>query len=117
MMKKILLLLFLLFIALQTSFTEENATQKFSVIAAKYDFYPETITVKKGIPVEISVTSIDVDHGISIMGLKISSGRIEKGKVTVFTFTPEETGEFKMECDVMCGSGHRNMRGILKVVD
>ncbi len=39
--------------------------REIKILARKFEFQPSTITVRKGEPVKLAVTSEDVDHGIS----------------------------------------------------
>jgi cytochrome c oxidase subunit 2 len=84
--------------------------------AKKFDFTPSEITVKKGTPVALELGSADRVHGFSLPDFKVTA-RIEPGKVTRVTFTPDKTGEFVFSCNVFCGSGHEDMMGKLIVTE
>jgi cytochrome c oxidase subunit 2 len=84
--------------------------------AKKFDFSPGEITVKKGAPVALELTSADRVHGFSLPDFKVTA-RIEPGKVSRVVFTPDRTGEFTFSCNVFCGSGHEDMAGKLIVQD
>jgi cytochrome c oxidase subunit 2 len=84
--------------------------------AKKFDFSPSEITVKKGSPVALELTSADRIHGFSLPDFKVTA-RIEPGKVSRVVFTPDKTGEFTFSCNVFCGSGHEDMAGKLIVQD
>jgi len=87
-----------------------------SITAKKFDFTPSEITVKKGVPVALELTSSDRVHGFSLPDFKLTA-RIEPGKVTRVLFTPDKTGEFTFSCNIFCGSGHEDMAGRLIVTD
>ena len=87
-----------------------------SITAKKFDFTPSEITVKKGVPVAVELTSSDRVHGFSLPDFKLTA-RIEPGKVTRVEFTPDKTGEFTFSCNIFCGSGHEDMAGSLIVTD
>ena len=87
-----------------------------SITAKKFDFTPSEITVKKGVPVALELTSSDRVHGFSLPDFKLTA-RIEPGKVTRVVFTPDKTGEFTFSCNIFCGSGHEDMAGRLIVTD
>jgi len=74
--------------------------QKLAIIQELYpgEFYPSKITVKKGLPVKIYITTTDSEHinRVSIQPFVSSSGLLEPGKVTVIEFTPDRVGEFKI---------------------
>ena len=86
------------------------------ITAKKFDFTPNELTVKEGEPVALELTSTDRVHGFSLPDFKLTA-RIEPGKVTRVTFTPDRTGEFTFSCNVFCGSGHEDMAGRLIVTD
>jgi cytochrome c oxidase subunit 2 len=86
------------------------------IIAKKFDFTPSELTVKKGVPVALELSSTDRVHGFSLPDFKLTA-RIEPGKVTRVTFTPDRTGEFTFSCNIFCGSGHEDMAGRLIVTD
>ena len=84
--------------------------------AKKFDFTPGEVTVKKGVPVALELTSADRVHGFNLPEFKLTA-RIEPGKVSRVVFTPDRTGEFTFSCNVFCGSGHEDMAGKLIVTD
>ena len=90
--------------------------QTITIHAKKFEFIPAEITLKKGETVKLELTSDDVHHSLLVKGLGIN-GDMKKGKITEVTITPEETGDFKGECGVFCGMGHKKMRFIVHVVN
>ncbi|WP_239618468.1 cupredoxin domain-containing protein [Cohnella mopanensis] len=63
-----------------------------------YLFYPGTVFVKKGTPVELRISGINgQSHPFVIEGLNIS-GEIHKGKTTVVRFTPKDAGTYTILC-------------------
>jgi rhodanese-related sulfurtransferase len=89
-------------------------TQEISVIAKKFEFLPGKITVNRGVPVKIYLTSVDVDHGFAVSEFKIDK-TVKKGEVAIVKFNPDKAGEFNMYCSVYCGMGHGRMKGKLIV--
>lgn len=85
------------------------------VTAKRFGFEPADITLKKGQPVELEFTSVDVSHGIRIRELGVDV-KAKKGQMSQVQFTPEQTGTFVGHCDVFCGSGHGSMKLTLHVV-
>ncbi len=83
--------------------------------AKKFEFSPSGITLKKGEPVILRLTSEDRTHGFFVKPLKIDAD-IKPGQVTDITVTPAETGEYVVICDHYCGTGHGNMNMRLTVV-
>jgi cytochrome c oxidase subunit 2 len=86
------------------------------VTAKKFEYSPSRITVKKGVPVSLELTSEDTKHGFNLPDFKVRAD-VKPGAVTRVTFTPDKTGSFPFACDVFCGSGHEDMSGTLEVVD
>ena len=78
------------------------------IVAHKFAFEPNQITLKKGEPVTIQLTSKDVQHGFYIRGLKVDE-EIHPDKVTEVTITPDKAGTFPTICDHLCGLGHKHM--------
>ncbi len=79
------------------------------IVAHKFAFEPNRITLKKGVPVTFQLTSKDVKHGFYIRGLKVDE-EIEPGKTTEVTITPDKAGTFPTICDHLCGLGHKHMK-------
>ena len=92
---------------------EQNIVE-IDVVAKKWEFTPNTITVKKGDLVKLSIESIDADHGIEISEFGVSQ-KLTPGEIEVVEFTADKTGSFSFFCNVYCGSGHSEMKGTLIV--
>jgi cytochrome c oxidase subunit 2 len=88
--------------------------QEVHVMAHRYSFSPEELTVKAGVPVRLLVSSDDTDHGISIPELAIEQA-VTRGRVTTIEFTPNTPGRYEFSCAVYCGPGHDRMHGVLIV--
>lgn len=89
-------------------------TQVIRMTAENFDFSPNTVTVKKGIPVVIELTSKDRKHGFFLpdFGVKVE---IAPGTVSRAQFTPNKAGTYSFACHVFCGEGHEDMLGTLIV--
>ena len=87
---------------------DENA-QVVKITASKFHFTPDHITLVKGQPVTLQLTSTDATHGFLIRALKIDTD-IKPGTVTEMTVTPATAGTFKAICDHYCGLGHSGMK-------
>jgi cytochrome c oxidase subunit 2 len=83
--------------------------------AKRFAFTPGELTLKKGEPVVLRLTTEDVAHGLSLKELGINAA-IEPGKVSDVTITPQLTGNFVAKCNHFCGSGHGNMHLVINVV-
>ena len=86
------------------------------ITAKKFAFTPSTITLKKGEPVILRLTSADRVHGFMSRPLKIDTD-IAAGKTTDVTVTPATAGNFTVICDHYCGTGHGNMKMKVAVVE
>ncbi|MFB3891944.1 MAG: cupredoxin domain-containing protein [Phycisphaerae bacterium] len=84
------------------------------VTAKQFEFSPSEITVTKGQPVLLELTSLDVRHGLNCPGLGIRAD-INPHQVTQLRFTPKKAGKFPFHCDVFCGIGHGTMTGTIIV--
>ena len=83
--------------------------QVLKITATKFHFEPDHITLHKGQPVTLQLTSTDATHGFMIRPLKIDTD-IKPGKVTAVTVTPDTPGTFTAICDHYCGLGHGMMK-------
>lgn len=94
----------------------QKTPRRIEVTAKRFTFTPADITVKKGEPVVLVLTSADVQHGIRVkeLGIDIKAG---KGQTNERAFTPDKTGTFVGHCSVFCGSGHGSMALTIHVVD
>ena len=81
----------------------------------RFEFSRKTITLKKGVPVLIEITSLDVPHGFSVPDFNARAEIVMPGKATQIRFTPDKTGEFIYLCDVFCGDKHEELQGKLIV--
>ena len=100
-------------------YTRANAIPAERVIqitAKKFEFSPDSITLKKGEPVVFEISSGDRKHGFSLRAFGIRSD-VLPGKVSRIRFTPDKTGKFTFSCDVFCGEGHEEMTGTVVVTE
>jgi cytochrome c oxidase subunit 2 len=86
------------------------------ITAKKFEFSPGEITLKKGEPVILRLTSADRVHGFMSKPLKIDTD-IADGKSTDVALTPDAAGDFTVICDHYCGTGHGNMKMKVTVVE
>jgi cytochrome c oxidase subunit 2 len=90
--------------------------QVIKITAKMFEYSPNTITVKKGVPVVLEFTSLDRLHGFDCPGLGIRTD-IVPGKVNRLRFVPDKVGTFPFHCDNFCGSGHEGMIGTITVIE
>lgn len=92
------------------------AEREIHITAKKFEFTPDTITLKKGEPVVLVVSSQDRKHGFSLRGFGIRAD-VNPGGSARLRFTPNKTGKFTFSCDVFCGEGHEDMTGARVVTE
>ncbi len=89
--------------------------RRIEVVAKRFAFEPAEITLKKGEPVDLVLTSKDVAHGVRVRELNLDLS-VGKGKTADVTITPTVIGTFVGHCSVFCGSGHGQMTLTIHVV-
>jgi cytochrome c oxidase subunit II len=85
-----------------------------AITAKKFEFSPAEVTLKRGEPVTLRLTSLDRDHGFFAKQFAIDAD-IHPGQPTDVTITPTEAGRFTVICDDYCGFGHGNMKMVIVV--
>ena len=93
-----------------------DAPVTINVSVKRFAYEPSQITLKKGEPVVIKLTTEDVAHGLKFKELNLNT-KIEKGKPAELAFTPDKVGDFVGHCSVFCGSGHGSMTFTLHVTE
>jgi cytochrome c oxidase subunit II len=86
------------------------------ITAKKFEFTPNEITLKKGEPVILRLTTTDRVHGFMSKPLKVDTD-IPAGKTTDVAVTPDTAGNFTVICDHYCGTGHGGMNMKVTVVE
>ena len=86
------------------------------ITAKKFEYSPNSIKIKKGIPVIFELTSLDRLHGFNCPKLGVRTN-IEPGKVSRVRILAQKAGVYEFHCDVFCGSGHEEMTGKIIVED
>ena len=94
----------------------EPAERVIHITAKKFDFSPDSITLKKGEPVVFEISSADREHGFNLRAFGVRTN-VSPGKVSRIRFTPDKTGKFTFSCDVFCGDGHEEMTGTVIVTE
>jgi cytochrome c oxidase subunit II len=114
--KSLTAVLMLSLVAVALRARQAVAPQEIAITAGRYAYQPDEITVHKGQPVILELTSEDVTHGLECkeLGFEVT---IHKGRATEAKFTPQETGRFVARCSHFCGMGHGSMTLVINVVD
>ena len=82
-----------------------NGVRQIEVVAYKYGFSPNPITVKHGEKVILKITAMDVPHGIRIPEFNINQV-LPIGETRTVEFTAYRRGQFMVHCSVYCGPDH-----------
>jgi len=91
--------------------------QVIKITAKKFEYTPNEIRIKKGVPVILEFTSLDRVHGFTIPTLGNIRATIEPGKVTRVPLLVPKAGTYNFHCDIFCGEGHEGMTGKIVVED
>jgi len=91
-------------------------TKVIKMVSKRFDYAPSHLTLKKGVPVVLELTTRDVFMGFNLPDFNVRADIVPE-KVTRVTFVPDKTGTFTFLCDVFCGTGHEQMQGTITVVD
>ena len=86
------------------------------IVAKKFDYTPNVIKLKKGVPVVLEFTTLDVVMGFKVPDLGVRADIIP-GKVSRVRLVPDKVGTFPLLCDIFCGSGHEDMTGTIIVTE
>lgn len=86
------------------------------ITAKKFEFTPDTITLKKGEPVLLVLSSQDRKHGFNLRAFGIRAD-VNPGETARIRFSPTKTGKFTFSCDVFCGEGHEDMTGTIVITE
>jgi cytochrome c oxidase subunit II len=93
-----------------------DAPKRIEVSVKKFAYTPSEITLKKGEPVVLVLTTEDVAHGLKFKELNLAT-KFDKKNSTELAFTPDKVGDFVGHCSVFCGSGHGSMTLTLHVTE
>jgi cytochrome c oxidase subunit 2 len=90
--------------------------QVIRILASGFEFKPDEITLRKGVPVTLELISQDRHHGFKLAAFQLRA-EIQPGVVGKIRFVPDKVGTFTFFCDVFCGEGHEEMSGTLRVIE
>ena len=111
----------------------QGDVKEITMSAKKFEFGPSEIRVKAGTRVRLTVTATDREHSIEINpfaegadkkgtpGLKFDASvtktdfKLPKDQAVQVEFTAVQAGTYAFKCDVVCGLGHKNMKGQIVV--
>jgi heme/copper-type cytochrome/quinol oxidase subunit 2 len=93
---------------------EKVAKQTIDIIAERYKFIPEVVTVKEGTLVTLRIKSVEGTHGFRLSAFGIDE-RIDANETRVIEFYASQKGEYSFRCSHFCGFGHLGMNGKIVV--
>ncbi len=85
--------------------------QVVKITAKKFEYNPNVIKIKAGVPVVFEFTSLDRVHGFTVPDLGGVRLTIEPGKTNRVTILAPKAGTYEFHCDLFCGEGHEGMTG------
>ena len=88
----------LIMTAIEYSVHADEGEQTIKVTAQKFEYTPKEVTLKKGVPVVLELTSLDVHHGFNCPELGLRAD-IFPGKITKVRFVPDKAGSVPFHCD------------------
>jgi cytochrome c oxidase subunit 2 len=94
----------------------QPADRVIRIAVKKFDYTPNEIRLKKGVPVVLEFSNTDMMMGFSVPDLKTRAD-LPPGKVTRVRIVPDKAGTFAFFCDIFCGTGHEDMTGTIVVED
>ena len=107
----IALLVMALFTAVTYAADSAGEARVIKITAKKFEYSPNEITIKAGVPVIFEFTSLDRVHGFTVPDLGGIRATIESGKATRVTIMAPKAGIYEFHCDLFCGDGHEGMTG------
>ena len=100
-----------------TLFAERSKSEQVLKMTVKrFEYSLHDIRVKKGVPVVLEITSMDVPHGFNLPDFHVRAD-VLPGQVTRVRFVPDRAGTFTFRCDVFCGTRHEELDGSLTVTE
>ena len=86
------------------------------IAVKKFEYIPPEVTLKKGEPVRLELTSLDRVHGFDLpdLGVRVD---VKPDETVTVRLTPSKTGSFVFHCDIFCGDGHEDVQGVITVTD
>ncbi len=114
-----LIVLFLLASFAASAAAQDRAQQEqvIKITAKRFEYNPNEIRIKTGVPVVLEFTSLDRMHGFTVPDLGGIRATIEPGKVTRVRIVAPKAGVYEFHCDIFCGDGHEGMTGKIIVED
>lgn len=89
----------------------DDVIRTISITAKRWEYLPNTVTVRKGEKVKLVITDQDTKHGAKFDTMVVTE---VDGGVMLDTST---VGTFTFSCPTFCGEGHKEMKGTVVVTE
>ena len=86
------------------------------IAVKKFEYIPPEVTLKKGEPVRLELTSLDRLHGFDLPDLGIRAD-VKPDETVTLHLVPQKSGQFVFHCDIFCGDGHEDLQGVITVTE
>jgi cytochrome c oxidase subunit II len=93
---------------------KDHGERVVAIKVKRFEYMPKEITLKRGVPVVLELTSLDVAHGFNLPDLGIRADVLPGLKARV-RIVPQQAGRFVFHCDIFCGTGHEELEGAIVV--
>lgn len=114
MLTRAILYIFVLALACTGCAAPPEPARHVAVSMKKYAIAPAEIRLKQGETVRFEVFTEDVQHGFDVPELGIREP-VNPGRPAVFTYTATRKGRFSVDCGILCGPRHDDMKAVLIV--
>ncbi|HEX7159216.1 MAG TPA: cupredoxin domain-containing protein [Edaphobacter sp.] len=95
---------------------KDPSPQVIEIHSKKFAYEPAEVTLHKGVMYKLHLTSDDVPHTLRIKELNLNE-KMTAGEFNDVLFTPAQPGDFKADCGLYCGAGHKTMAMTVHVVE
>jgi plastocyanin domain-containing protein len=83
----------------------DGEVQKITLGMRNYNYYPNTVKVKEGVPLEITLDSSVSGCYRSLVIDEFDVAKYSANPSKTITFTPDKKGEFRFACNMGMGHG------------
>ena len=98
------------FVKAEAADSTKPTEQVIRITAKRFEYSPNEIRLKKGVPAVLEFISLDRLHGFDCPDLDVRAD-INPGQISRVSIATEKAGTFEFHCDNFCGEGHEDMTG------
>ena len=103
-------------VALVLAKSKDGGERVVAIEVKRFEYVPKELTLRKGVPVILELSTLDVPHGFNLPDLNVRTDVIP-GKPARVRIVPQQLGRFVFHCDIFCGTGHEELEGAIVVKD